>query len=191
MYFRHANNLAPGQFTTHYKAKAMRVCRQWLESWRYRLRMFPASLFMPAGSIALRAGRDLTGFHLPETFQDRPFRWSEPRAGVRIRLPRDRKFKIELDLGPLRAWKGDLHGHLRFAIDGREIGPSNIKSKNGVLHIRLPRFDGPAMSGTKVPFTWECEPLPSEGDGRALGLPVFAIRIRRIKPGKSPPPTAG
>lgn len=191
VYFRHANNLAPGQFTAHYKAQAIRACREWLGRWKHRLLAVPASFILPRGSIRLWPPGELSGFHLPETFQKRSFRWSEPRAGVRLRFPRGRKFKIEIDLGSLRAWKGDLSGHLRFSLGDREIARSDIKSMKGVLHVKLPKFDQPTMVGTKLPLTWVCEPLRSEGDTRSLGLPVFAIRIREVKPGKSREPMAG
>jgi hypothetical protein len=191
IYFRHANNLAPGQFTTHYKAQAIRSCRQWLGRWKHRLKAFPRSLFTGSdGSIVLWPERDLSGFHLLETCGNRALRWSAPHAGIRIRLPRGFKSRIELDLGSLRTWKGDLSGHLRFAFNGREIECSSIKSKKGVLHIKLPKFEHP-IPGATLSFTWVCQPLASEGDSRALGLPVFAIRIIKVRPGKSTRSKAG
>jgi hypothetical protein len=176
-YFRHANNLTPGQFSTH--------CRRWLG---YYLRLAPRIFSRPEpGSLPTLATGTLRGFNEIEPHRHRVFRWSHPNAMLNLRIPPDADCKVALDTGNLRYWKSDLSHHLRFTFEGVPVPAENVKSKGGILTITLPRVP-PNSTAPSQSLAWTCEPHPAPGDPRKLGLPVFAVRVipLRRKPAQEP-----
>ena len=85
-YFRHSNNLTPGQFTTHYRAQAQRWLRCWLP---YHLRRIPYLLRRSEpGSVRRLPEETWRGFHEVEPYGHRLLRWSLPSASVGLTLGR-------------------------------------------------------------------------------------------------------
>lgn len=166
VYFRHANNLTPGQFSTH--------CRLWL---RYHLRFLRRIFSREApGSLRSLPPETFQHFHAIEPHRHRIFRWSHPGARLRLQVPRGVDCKIALDTGSLRSWKTDLSRHLRFTFEGSPIPVETVKSKQGILTFPIPQVS-PDSAAPFQTLAWTCEPMHARNDPRELGLAVFAVRV--------------
>jgi hypothetical protein len=102
------------------------------------------------------------GFHELETWQDRPFRWSEP-VGL-----------VEVGLGP---------GSYRFTLTWLPIRPGvnpSVYLDEQPLAVDADecRLSGAftLTSARVVRFSWTCAPWTPPGDPRLLGLPVASLR---------------
>ena len=179
-YFRHSNNLTPGQFTSHYRAQVARWWRSWLP---YHMRRLPR-LFAPAqaGAIASFPEEALRGFHALEPWRHRLLRWSLPSASVDLKLPAGTAWEIMLDTGNLREWSRDLSTHTFFSLDGQPLPPTQVRGEQGVLTIRA--FDPSPAAGTdrEARLSWTCDPVNYPGDPRLLGVPVLAVAARAVQP---------
>lgn len=109
------------------------------------------------------------GFHAPETWLGRSFRWSEPVAVVLLEgMPGRNIVRIRcLDArGPLdRIWP-------RFYLEGARVAEGAIAINDGsfILCLDLP------PSGT-ARLAWVCSHLSARDDPRRLGLPIAAIEV--------------
>lgn len=189
VYFRHANNLAPGQFTGHYRAWAAYWMRHWLP---WHLRRIPR-LLLPreSGGVDRMPVGSMSGFYPLEPHGHRVFRWSHASAGIKLPLLEGDQFKILIDIGRLRAWASDLSGHLQFSCNGQVVPSDQVKGKQGVLTLRVTLLPEAGQSRTKdapgrlLDLSWTCRPMISEVDPRKLGLPVFTVNIQAVKPQKT------
>lgn len=185
VYFRHANNLLPGQLSAHYRARAAYWLRHWLPWYFSRV---PRLIFRSEkGSVSGFSEEALQGFHPLEPFGGRTLRWSLPEAGVRLALPAGRFFKISIDVGRLRAWASDLSGHLQFFVNRSALSRACVKGKQGVLTLSVELPEMPPDGGGSLELSWNCLPHKVAGDSRLLGLPVVAIHVAAVKPPKSDP----
>ncbi|MEZ0390097.1 MAG: nucleotidyltransferase family protein, partial [Verrucomicrobium sp.] len=179
-HFRDTNNLLPGQFTRHYRAKLRYWFRYWLP---WHLRRVPRWILpREPGTVSAMPPEAFQNFYALEPYGHRTFRWSQPVGGLWIHLPAGRHFKVMIDTGKLREWTSDLARHLRFTLDGVSIPSAQLKGKQGVLtlSITLPE-DCPDTPSTQV-LAWTCEPFANPTDTRPLGLSVFSVNLRPIKP---------
>ncbi|MCP3403842.1 glycosyltransferase family 2 protein [Bradyrhizobium sp. CCGB20] len=109
------------------------------------------------------------GFHAPEVWQHRSFRWSEPEAALRIRVPNGRNV--------IRIASPEIRGPLdrigvRFYLDGVRLSDAAIAIDADAFVLQ---FDQPS-SGTAI-LAWTCSRFAAQGDERRLGLPVAGISI--------------
>jgi len=181
-YFRHSNNLTPGQFTTHYRAQAWRWWRTWLP---YHIRRF-ARLFMrrPAGEVQSWPEETVRGFHELEPYRDRLLRWSSPSASLDLKHCPGSAFEVTLDTGGLRAPAHELAGHVTFALDGQPIPREHVQGEHGLLRIRVVAPMSPAEPSGAVRLSWTVDSLRFPGDPRHLGLPLFAVTVDARQPGR-------
>jgi hypothetical protein len=182
IYFRHANNLTPGQFSAHQKARINFWMRRWLP---WHLRNIPRLILPGVPGAVHKLPKDaFGGFHELEPFQRRLVRWSSTQASLRLGFAQGRQSKVEIDIDGMRGWKKDLSAHLRFHIDGRLVPTVNVKARKGVLTIYPPgtgdEHHGPGRQLRTL--SWSCLPAAVAGDPRALGLPVFAVRVCTLSP---------
>ena len=84
-YFRHANNLMPGQFTTHYRAQIARWFRVWLP-WELR-RLSLIFTRVEPGSLRLLKEDSFKNFYELEPLRHRLLRWSQPLASLQLTFP--------------------------------------------------------------------------------------------------------
>ena len=177
-YFRHANNLTPGQFTGHYRAQVARWFRVWLP---WHLRHLRRMVRRPEpGSIGTLPADTFHDFHEAEPLQHRLLRWSMPRASLHLIFPEGARLRIELDLGGQRDWATDLSRHLQFELNGRPVPREDVEPKEGTLRIAVPDFEESSDPDARQVLAWTCEPLAAAGDPRALGLPILAVRVISI-----------
>ncbi|WP_265596311.1 nucleotidyltransferase family protein [Verrucomicrobium sp. BvORR106] len=182
VYFRHANNLLPGQFTSHYRAQAAYWFRNWLP---WYVRRIPRLLRgREVGSVGRFEEADLKGFYPLEPYVDRLLRWSRPEARVRLTFPAGLSFKVWIDMGRLRAWASDLSAHLQFCVDGVPLPQSSVKGKQGVLALSINLSGAEGQDGRTVELSWTCLPHVVAGDARALGLPVLSMEVAAVRPSK-------
>lgn len=179
-YFRHSNNLTPGQFTTHYRGQLSRWWNTWLP---YHLRRLARAFSrMPAGAISSLPEESLRGFHELEPHRHRLLRWSLPSASLDVALGPGATFDITLDTGYLRDWSGGHPGHPSFALDGLPIPPEQVRSDRGKLVVRVSAAAGPIAMGQPARLSWTCEPIRFPGDPRTLGIPLLAITVKTSRP---------
>lgn len=182
VYFRHANNLLPGQFTSHYRAQAAYWLRNWLP-W-YMRRVPRLLLRRESGSVGRFRDVDLKGFYPLEPYEDRLLRWSRPEAKARLTFPAGLSFKVWIDVGRLRAWASDLSKHLQFSVDGVPLPQSCVKGKQGILTLSIDLSVVVDRRGRAVELSWTCLPHVAAGDSRALGLPVVSMKVAAVRPSK-------
>ncbi len=182
VYFRHANNLTPGQFTRHHRAQAKRWFRVWLP---YHLRNLVRIFFPPEpGALNLLPPDTLQNFYESEPLGHRLLRWSRPEASLALKFPAGIRFRVELALGHLRNWKKDLSRHLRLTLNGTPVPHDHIKPKRGVLRITFPDFETSPDPDQHQILAWSCEPKVFEHDPRTLGIPLLAVRVITLKQAK-------
>ncbi|HSI64277.1 MAG TPA: nucleotidyltransferase family protein, partial [Candidatus Saccharimonadia bacterium] len=177
VYFRHANNLAPGQFSSHQKARVSFWMRRWLP---WCLRNIPRLVLPGVPGAVHRLRKDaFCGFHEMEPFQHRLVRWSSTQASLQLGFAQGRQSKVEIDIGGMRGWKKDLSSHLRFYIDGRPVPADCVKARKGVITVYTPDMSDEHQSPGRQRRTlsWSCLPAAVADDPRTLGLPVFAVRV--------------
>lgn len=109
------------------------------------------------------------GFHACEVWQRRSFRWSEPEAALRIKMPPGRNI--------VRIISPEIRGPLdrigvRFYLDGMRVAKAAIAIDTDAFVLQL---DQPS-SGTAI-LAWTCSRFAAGGDERRLGLPVAEINI--------------
>ncbi|QOZ72938.1 glycosyltransferase family 2 protein [Bradyrhizobium arachidis] len=107
------------------------------------------------------------GFHAPEVWRQRSFRWSEPEAALRIELPQGRN-TIRIASPEIRE-PLDRIG-VRFYLDGVRVADVAISAGAFVLQLNRP------SSGMAI-LAWTCPRFAAKGDERRLGLPVAGISI--------------
>ncbi|WP_029190745.1 nucleotidyltransferase domain-containing protein [Verrucomicrobium spinosum] len=183
VYFRHVNNLLPGQFTSHHRARAAYWFRHWLP---WYMRQVPRLLqHREVGSVGQFKGEDLRGFYPLEPYGNRLLRWSRPEATVWLTFPEGLFFKVWIDVGRLRAWSSDLSKHLQFSVDGEPLPQSCVKGKQGILTLSIALSAVADQSGRRAELSWACLPHVAAGDSRALGLPVLSVKVATVRPSKS------
>jgi len=181
-YFRHSNNLTPGQFTSHYRGQVSRWWRTWLP---YHIRRLPRLLARrPAGEVRSLSAEDVRGFYELEPYRHRLLRWSFPDASLDLRLPPGNAFEFTLDTGGLREWARDLAMHATFALDGQPIPREHVKGEHGRLTIRIVDISSPVETTRETRLSWTVDPLRAPGDPRHLGLPLFAVTVDALEPGR-------
>jgi hypothetical protein len=139
----------------------------------YHVHPLPPESCLPAGSDFTRAAPEsLVGFHRQETYQGRPFRWTEPVAAVRLRLePRDHL--VALDTGTLRG-EGFAFPFGIF-VNGRQVPRATMTIVGGRLTFSLPAAW--LGEGEQI-LVLAAEPLPAaKGERRRLALPVFDLTV--------------
>jgi len=121
------------------------------------------------GSGTTAAVVSQTGFHLPEQYQGRHFRWSETEAAIRIRACPGR-LSLRITCAPIRSLSDRID--LRFYCDGCRIpdGAISIGAEGFEVRMIIPQ------SGT-VMLGWLCRAFPAIGDSRRLGLPVAVFEL--------------
>lgn len=180
-YFRHANNLTPGQFTAHYKAQMARWWQTWLP---YHVRRLPRLLARRRRGCVARFPDDaVRGFHELEPYRGRLLRWSSATASIDLRLPVTSGCEIRLDTAGLRHGARDLANHAAFALDGRPIPPEHVRGKRRAVILRV--FDMPPSAETtrEARLSWTCEPVSYPGDPRQLGIPLVAVTVTALRKG--------
>jgi hypothetical protein len=183
-YFRHANNLAPGQFTAHYTAQLSRWWRVWLP---YHVRRLPRLLASKRRTgVATFPDDALRGFHDVEPFRGRLLRWSSTTASIDLGLPPARTLEIRLDTGGLRSRAQDLAKHAAFAIDDRPIPPAHVIGKRRTLILRVSDMPAPVEAAREARLSWTCDPVGFPGDPRQLGIPLFAVTVNVVEPHEPP-----
>lgn len=179
-YFRHANNLAPGQFTSHYRAQVARWWHTWLP---YHLRRLPRLLEKPQpGAIASFPEEAVRGFHALEPWRDRLLRWSHPNASIDLVLPAGTAWEITLDTGNLRGWTGDLVAHASFSVDGQPTPREHVRGEHGVPTIRVSGSSTSPGAIRQTRLSWTCDPVQFPNDPRQLGIPVLAVTAKAVEP---------
>ena len=110
-----------------------------------------------------------TGFHLPEQYQGRDFRWSETEAAICIRACPGR-LTLRIACAQVRNLSDRID--LRFYCDGRRIpdGAISAGAEGFEIRIIIPQ------SGTVI-LGWLCQAFPATGDSRRLGLPVTGLAL--------------
>jgi hypothetical protein len=121
------------------------------------------------GSGTTAAVANQTGFHLPEQYQGRHFRWSETEAVICIRA-RPGRLILRMTCAQVRSLSHSID--LRFYCDGRRIpdGAISIGAEGFEIRVIIPQ-SGTAMLG------WLCRAFPATGDSRRLGLPVAGLEL--------------
>jgi hypothetical protein len=139
----------------------------------------PSIAVLPAGRAVGAAEFDgaLVGAHALEYHDERPFRWTEPVALIRVALP-DRDCVLRVDTGGLRGSPLDNVRSLR--IGARSLPLALMRADGGALEVSLPRTW--AQRATRRGVTVLCRPLVPRRHGstdpRRLGLPVFSVETR-------------
>lgn len=105
------------------------------------------------------------------------FRWTKPHAKARLRKPAGAKeFSVTVNIGPeyIR-----LIGQVRMRvlIDGTEIG-TRVYTRNGWLTEIFPVPASEKDQNVQVDFLVDPSFQPSNGDPRALGIPIGAFGFR-------------
>lgn len=116
------------------------------------------------------AGR-MVGFHLLESYQSIPMRWSGPAAMVELQLGRGQK-RIAIDCAPVRPPLSKVKP--AFFIDEVPVPNDRLSySEHGAVIALQERSPG------RLRLAWVCEPFAARSDRRRLGLPVTRIAITK------------
>jgi hypothetical protein len=136
----------------------------------------PSTSALSAGSVVSAADFDgaLVGMHALEYDGERPFRWTEPVALLRVALP-DRHCVLRVDTGGVR---GSPLDHIRsLRVGARSLPRALMRASGDVLEVSLPRAW--AQRATRRGVTVLCRPLVprrhGSADPRRLGLPIFSV----------------
>lgn len=117
----------------------------------------------------------LAGFYGLETYDGKPFRWSEPVCDIRIRLNRT-GHRVTLDTGCLRG--SDCQFCFHLFINGRRIPGRQIQIEDGRISFIVP---GNWIDRQPVQLTIVTAPLSEAGGDRLhprqLGMPMFEIQF--------------
>jgi hypothetical protein len=116
-----------------------------------------------------RLGGIAAGFHLVETYQGMPMRWSEPVAMVALAVTRASR-SIVIECAPVRSPLANLAP--RFFIDEVPAPSGAIAFTDHRAVITLDR----TVSGV-VRLAWICTPFAGSADPRHLGLPILRIAV--------------
>lgn len=115
----------------------------------------------------------VAGFHLAESWQGQPFRWSEPVATIQLPLYPGR-YRLDVEWLPVRP--ATQPPEPRFYLNERPLGPEQIQeSDRAGLSVLVP-------PGGAARLGWGTRPWRAPGDRRALGLPIRRIRWRPERP---------
>ena len=109
------------------------------------------------------------GFHAHEDWQGRSFRWSEPEAALRIKVPPGPS--IIRIVSPEIREPLDRIG-VEFHLDGVRVPDAAITIDADAFVLQLDR----PSSGTAI-LAWTCPRFAAAGDDRRLGLPVAEISV--------------
>ena len=126
----------------------------------------------PAGAKLPRLGDQVmaqAGFHAHEVWQGRSFRWSEPEAALRIKVPPGPS--IIRIVSPEIREPLDRIG-VEFHLDGVRVPDAAITIDVDAFVLQLDR----PSSGTAI-LAWTCPRFAAAGDDRRLGLPVAEISV--------------
>ena len=111
----------------------------------------------------------MVGFHLRESYQSIPLRWSRPAAMVELELMRGQK-RISIDCAPVREPMPQLKP--AFFIDGIPVPDARLSySEHGAVIALQERPPG------RLQLAWVCKPFAAVHDSRRLGLPLIKIAI--------------
>ena len=111
----------------------------------------------------------MVGFHLRESYQSIPLRWSRPAAMVELELMRGHK-RISIDCAPVREPMPKLKP--AFFIDGIPVPDARLSySEHGAVIALQERPPG------RLQLAWVCKPFAAVHDSRRLGLPLTKIAI--------------
>jgi hypothetical protein len=114
------------------------------------------------------AGR-MAGFHMPESYQSAPMRWSAPAALVELSLPGGLN-RIEIHCAPVREPLASVAP--AFFVDEAPLAPDRVSFDGHRAVISLgTRQPGP------VRLAWICKSFLAPGDTRRLGLPLSRIAV--------------
>jgi Glycosyl transferase family 2 len=114
------------------------------------------------------AGR-MVGFHLLESYQSVPMRWSGPAAMVELQLGCGQK-RITIDCAPVRSPLSRVKP--AFFIDEKPV-PNDLLSYSGHGAVIALQERPPG----RLRLAWVCEPFAATHDTRRLGLPVTRIAV--------------
>jgi hypothetical protein len=118
--------------------------------------------------------RDLGGFHLPESWQGQPLRWTRPCAVLRLARPAR---VCELTLLTHGVGWPVANRRCVFFADGQRVPDHDVSVERLRIRLRLPATANPGPMLLAV----VCDPVPVEQGGtepRELGFPLFAIETR-------------
>ena len=114
-------------------------------------------------------GRRMAGFHLLESFNSIPMRWSAPAAIIELAVP----FKcvgIGIHCAPVRPPLSRLRP--MFFVNEVPVPASHIELSDYCAVISLDRTPSSILR-----LAWICQPLNEPRNGRRLGLPIFKISV--------------
>jgi hypothetical protein len=142
-----------------------------------RLQQISAQVPAPAstqGEAEIAAAEDrhagrMMGFHLPESYQSAPIRWSGPAAIVELPPPGEHD-RIVIDCAAVR----EPLEHVRpmIFINATPVPRDRVLFDR---HSAVISLDGQGPGPLRL--AWFCKPFPAPGDKRRLGLPVHRIAL--------------
>jgi len=121
----------------------------------------------------------LSGFHPAEEYGGKPFRWTRPEAGLRLRAePGD--YVLVLNLGSLQHLVGVEGTSVKF--NGQSLHRRDTGSSDSGSAYSLPRalFEHTLLQTVEIispivdTSSWDC------GDPRRLGIPLFGIDLQPV-----------
>jgi hypothetical protein len=122
----------------------------------------------------------LAGFHAPETWQGKGFRWAGPFATMLLPLDPG-EYQLDLDVLPVR--EPQAPRNLCLIFDGKCVSPhaQQLTGDTVSVRVQIPADrPSPVSRLTMCCAPWN-HPALAARETRALGLPIATLWVRQVR----------